>query len=114
MPENISNMPSDQIKHISLNAMQRFIRRTNIDEIPQLINIFYGEMSFVGPRPALFSQQELIEHRKLGGAFELKPGLGITVILFSCLIESWLLILKLFILSISSSKKSNLYGFSLE
>jgi len=75
MPENISNMPSDQIKHISLNAMQRFIRRTNIDEIPQLINIFYGEMSFVGPRPALFSQQELIEHRKLGGAFEVKPGL---------------------------------------
>ncbi len=68
-------MPSDKIDHIPLNPMQRFIRRTNIDEIPQLINIFNAEMSFIGPRPALFDQQELIELRRLGGSFELRPGL---------------------------------------
>tara|TARA_B100000963_G_C22487644_1_gene607716 strand:- start:86 stop:652 length:567 start_codon:yes stop_codon:yes gene_type:complete len=75
MPEYISDMPSDKIDHIPLNPMQRFIRRTNIDEIPQLINIFNAEMSFIGPRPALFDQQELIELRRLGGSFELRPGL---------------------------------------
>ncbi len=75
MPENTSNVPSDQIKDISLNPIQRFIRRTNIDEIPQLINIFNGEMSFIGPRPALLNQHELIELRKSGGSYCLRPGL---------------------------------------
>ena len=51
------------------------MRRTNIDELPQIVNILRGEMSFVGPRPALSSQTELLALRRRNGAFGLMPGL---------------------------------------
>jgi len=53
----------------------RFLRKTSLDELPQLWNILIGQMSFVGPRPALFNQVQLIDIRKEKGVDKLRPGL---------------------------------------
>ena len=54
----------------------KFIRKTSIDELPQLFNIFVGHMSFIGPRPALWSQVDLIEGRNKNNIDLLRPGLS--------------------------------------
>lgn len=58
-----------------LTPVGSFLRKTSMDEFPQLWNILIGEMSFVGPRPALFNQYDLIEMRTSKGIHKLKPGL---------------------------------------
>jgi O-antigen biosynthesis protein WbqP len=52
-----------------------FLRRTKLDELPQLWNVLKGEMSLVGPRPCLFSQTELIDERAARGVFSARPGI---------------------------------------
>jgi len=51
------------------------LRQSGIDELPQLINILKGEMSFVGPRPTLFDQKDLIDLREVNNIYSVKPGL---------------------------------------
>jgi O-antigen biosynthesis protein WbqP len=53
----------------------KFIRKTSLDELPNLINIIKGEMVFVGPRPALYNQDDLMALRVAAGVDKLKPGI---------------------------------------
>lgn len=76
-----TDTPKDTPTHMLENAemyitkVGKFMRKTSIDELPQLINILKGEMSFIGPRPALWNQNDLIAERDKYGANSIKPGL---------------------------------------
>ncbi|WP_114637269.1 sugar transferase [Polynucleobacter necessarius] len=72
-PEVATHLLSDPSTY--LTSIGSFLRKSSLDELPQLFSIWLGDMSFVGPRPALFNQEDLIELRTQHGVEVLRPGL---------------------------------------
>ena len=72
-----ANMPTHMLKNADahITKMGRFLRRTSLDELPQLFNILRGDMAIIGPRPALWNQYDLIEERDKYKANNIRPGL---------------------------------------
>ena len=74
-PNNVpTSMMNESVKWVT--RVGRALRKSSLDELPQLFNIWIGQMSFIGPRPSLYNEYELIEARKKVGADRLRPGLS--------------------------------------
>lgn len=72
---NTQSLATHLVSSNSVTKYGSFLRKSKLDELPQLINVLLGDMSLVGPRPSLFNQVELMDARKRKGIYSVRPGI---------------------------------------